>query len=64
MSKKTQVEEVTLAFDLNERARWHDGRPFTAADVVFSLALARDTAFSPTLAGLLSRIDSSPPWSR
>ncbi len=54
----TRRDSVTLAFDLNERARWHDGRPVTAADVVFSLALARDTAFSPTLAGLLSRIDS------
>jgi peptide/nickel transport system substrate-binding protein len=51
-------DSVTLAFDLDQRARWHDGRPVTSADVVFSFALARDTAYSPTLAGLLSRIDS------
>ncbi len=25
-------------FELNPRARWHDGRPVTAADVVFTLA--------------------------
>lgn len=51
-------DSVTLAFDLDQRARWHDGRPVTSADAVFSFALARDTAYSPTLAGLLSRIDS------
>jgi peptide/nickel transport system substrate-binding protein len=29
-------DSVTLAFDLDPRATWHDGRPVTAADVVFS----------------------------
>lgn len=27
---------VTLAFDLDPRATWHDGKPVTSADVVFS----------------------------
>lgn len=54
----TRRDSVTLVFDLDPRARWHDGKPVTARDVVFTLGLARDTAFSPTLAGLLSRIDS------
>lgn len=54
----TRRDSVTLAFDLDPRARWHDGRPVTAGDVVFTLRLARDTAWSATLAGLLSRIDS------
>ena len=54
----TRRDSVTLAFDLDRRARWHDGHPVTAGDVVFTLRMARDTAWSPTLAGLLSRIDS------
>src|SRR5512141_127743 len=54
----TRRDSVTLVFDLDPRARWHDGKPVTARDVVFTLGLARDTAFSPTLAGLLRRIDS------
>jgi peptide/nickel transport system substrate-binding protein len=54
----TRRDSVTLAFDLDRRARWHDGQPVTARDVVFTFGLARDSAVSPTLAGLLSRIDS------
>ena len=54
----TRRDSVTLIFELDPRARWHDGKPVTARDVVFTLGLARDTAISPTLAGLLSRIDS------
>ncbi len=54
----TRRDSVTLAFDLDRRARWHDGQPVTARDVVFTFALARDSAVSPTLAGLLARIDS------
>jgi peptide/nickel transport system substrate-binding protein len=29
-------DSLTLAFELNRRARWHDGRPVTAKDVVWS----------------------------
>ena len=33
----TRRDSVTLAFDLDPRARWHDGVPVTARDVVFTL---------------------------
>jgi peptide/nickel transport system substrate-binding protein len=33
-------DPVTLAFDLDPRATWHDGTPVTAADVVFSFQWA------------------------
>ena len=29
-------DSLTLAFELDPRARWHDGRPVTANDVVFA----------------------------
>ena len=33
---------TTLVFTVREGARWHDGRPVTAADVVFSVTYQRD----------------------
>ncbi len=48
-------DSVTLAFDLDPRATWHDGRPVTAADVVFSYEWARTT---PDHARSLRRISS------
>ena len=32
-------DSLSIAFQLNPRARWHDGRPVTARDVKFTLAL-------------------------
>jgi ABC-type transport system substrate-binding protein len=51
-------DSVTLAFDLDPRATWHDGVPVTSEDVVFTFARARDPALSPRLAALLRRITS------
>ncbi len=51
-------DSVTLAFELDPRARWHDGVPVTAHDVVFTFGLARDSIFAPTLSGLLRHIRS------
>ena len=36
-------DSVTLAFDLDPRATWHDGVPVTSRDVVWSLNRARDS---------------------
>lgn len=36
-------DSVTLAFHVHERARWQDGRPITADDVVFTYDLHVDT---------------------
>lgn len=49
-------DSVTLAFDLDPRARWQDGRSVTARDVVFTFERARDPAISPKLATLLRDI--------
>ncbi|MGL4286434.1 MAG: ABC transporter substrate-binding protein [Phreatobacter sp.] len=34
-------DALTYEFELRQGATWHDGRPFTADDVVFSLGLAK-----------------------
>jgi peptide/nickel transport system substrate-binding protein len=57
-SSWTRRDSVTLAFDLDPRARWQDGVPVTARDVVFALGRARNTAIAPRLAQLLKHITS------
>ena len=52
----TRRDSVTLVFALDPRARWHDGVPVTAADVVFTFARARDPQLCPGLSKLLVRI--------
>jgi len=39
------VDARTWTFTLDPRARWHDGEPVTAADVAFTIGLARDARF-------------------
>jgi peptide/nickel transport system substrate-binding protein len=54
----TRRDSVTLAFDLDPRATWHDGMPVTAADVAFTFGRALNPAIAPRLARLLRRIAS------
>jgi peptide/nickel transport system substrate-binding protein len=54
----TRRDSVTLAFELDPRARWHDGVPVTAKDVVFTFGRAKDPAVSPRLANLLRQVTS------
>lgn len=49
-------DSLTLAFHLDPRARWHDGTPVTAADVLFAFERARDPAISAQLTTVLSAI--------
>jgi peptide/nickel transport system substrate-binding protein len=51
--KWTRRDSLTLVFELDPRARWHDGTPVTARDVVFSFARARNQKLSPSQAALL-----------
>ncbi|HXI21265.1 MAG TPA: peptide ABC transporter substrate-binding protein, partial [Gemmatimonadales bacterium] len=51
-------DSLTLVFDLDPRARWQDGAPVTAADVIFAFDRARDPVLTPQLAPLLERIES------
>ena len=48
-----RVDSLTLALELDPRARWHDGKPVLAEDVVYTFARARDPSVSPKLANLL-----------
>ena len=54
----TRRDSVTLAFDLDPRAKWHDGVAVTSRDVLFTFARARDPAIAPTLARLLRHVTS------
>jgi len=54
----SRIDARTLRFDLDRRARWHDGTPVTPRDVTFGFDRARDPKLSPQLAPLLHRIES------
>jgi peptide/nickel transport system substrate-binding protein len=49
-------DSLTLAFELDPRARWHDGAPVTSRDVVFTFARARDPSIAPKLATALKHV--------
>lgn len=51
-------DSLTLAFELDPRARWHDGTPVTARDVVFAFDRARDPAADAQKALLLRWVTS------
>lgn len=54
----TRRDSLTIAFDLDPRARWHDGRPVTARDVTFAFERAMDPAIAPSLADQLTNVAS------
>jgi peptide/nickel transport system substrate-binding protein len=54
----TRRDSVTLAFDLDPRAKWQDGVPVTARDVVFAFSRAQNPSVAPRLVDLLRRITS------
>lgn len=51
-------DSITLAFDLDPRARWHDGAPVTARDVVFTIGRAKNRTIAPRLSELLRQVVS------
>lgn len=51
-------DSLTLVFEMDPRARWHDGAPVVAADAALALNMARDSTFSASTALLLRRIAS------
>ena len=52
----TRRDSLTLVFDLDPRARWHDRTPVTARDVLFTMRRARDSSIAPRLAAVTRRI--------
>ncbi|MDQ6887408.1 MAG: peptide ABC transporter substrate-binding protein [Gemmatimonadota bacterium] len=51
-------DSLSLSFHLNPRARWHDGKPVRARDVVFTYGVHVDPAVGSPVASLLGNIDS------
>ena len=54
----TRRDSLTLVFDLDPRARWHDGTPVSARDVVFTFKRAQNPVIAPRLVDLLRRVAS------
>jgi peptide/nickel transport system substrate-binding protein len=52
------ADSLALVFSLDPRARWHDGRPVVARDVVAGLAAIRDPANGSTTLADITDIDS------
>ena len=57
-SWKWAPDSASIAFHIDPRARWHDGKPVTASDVRFTFRLLTDTALGSPIAANLSGIDS------
>lgn len=53
-----RLDDRTIAFELDPRARWQDGTPVTTRDVLFSFDRARNPKLVPTLARLLRDVAS------
>jgi peptide/nickel transport system substrate-binding protein len=52
------ADSLSLAFHINPRARWHDGKTVTAHDVQFTFALNRNPALGGGFLSELANIDS------
>jgi peptide/nickel transport system substrate-binding protein len=52
------ADSLSLTFYLNPKARWHDGEPVRASDVVFTHRLYTDPALVSLAASILGNIDS------
>jgi len=52
------ADSLSIAFNLDERARWHDSQPVRADDVAFTYRIYTDTANGSPFATALENIDS------
>lgn len=50
------ADQKTYTFVIRDNARWHDGEPLTADDVIFTLALIQDPAWKSPLLPLLKDV--------
>lgn len=53
------ADSLSITFNLDPRARWHDGKPVTAADVRYSVRVFTDSAAASPVAPLLANVDSA-----
>jgi peptide/nickel transport system substrate-binding protein len=51
-------DSLSVAFEIDPRARWHDGQPVTARDVRYSYRVFLDPKVGSPVAPLLSNLDS------
>jgi peptide/nickel transport system substrate-binding protein len=51
-------DSLSLAFHINPRARWHDGKPVSAHDVQFTFALNKNPALGGWMLSEMANIDS------
>jgi len=51
-------DSLSITFSLDPRARWHDGKPVTAADVRYSLKVFTDPKTASPVAPTLVNVDS------
>ena len=51
-------DSLSIAFHVDPRARWHDGRPVRATDVAFSFKVSKDSTSGSNVVSSLSAIDS------
>jgi peptide/nickel transport system substrate-binding protein len=52
------ADSLSLAFHLNPRAKWHDGKDVTARDVQFTFALNKNPALGGWAHSVLANVDS------
>ena len=52
------ADSLSIAFHINARARWHDGKAVTAHDVQFTFALNKNPALGGVFLSELTNIDS------
>jgi peptide/nickel transport system substrate-binding protein len=51
-------DSLSIAFHINQRAKWHDGLPVRSSDVRFTLQSTRDSTLGTPVAALVTNIDS------
>jgi len=51
-------DSLSIEFQIDPRARWHDGAPVRAEDVRFTYALVKDTTLGSPLSSNLDNVDS------
>jgi peptide/nickel transport system substrate-binding protein len=52
------ADSLSVAFEIDTRARWHDGQPVTSRDVRFTFASYKDTTLASGASSLVANIDS------
>jgi peptide/nickel transport system substrate-binding protein len=52
------ADSLSVAFHVNPKAKWHDGKPVTADDVRYTFQLVKDTALASPLSANAENIDS------